>query len=893
MERSDGCRAVRGDESMFNLLGNAPFRRHSHWRSEAKKVLPLLVGISLGFFFLSAFAQNQAFLIRIIVVESADEAQQILVDLKNGGDFAKLAREKSIDPTASEGGFMGKMDTASLLPELQAALRNLHSGEFSAITKIQSGYAILQIMNTQPVEDKSPVQSWVMPTSLAASVRLVPNVSGVNEKLAVMGAIAKPPNWNQDLKKICELRTQADADALQRITDAVAQVNQGALQLKPDVEEDLHYTLAEVWSYHGEMDKAVAEWKRAYQIASTSNPGLLPQIQEALGVAYLHKSEMDNDVGRHPKDRCIFPIREPYPDKASSQKAIEQFLDFLKNDPTNLEVEWLLNLAFMTVGKYPQGVPKPYLISPEFFQSKGNLGRFKDVAAEAGLDVFSEAGGLIVDDFDNDGLLDIVTSSWNDCGPMHFFHNNGDGTFSDRTAQAGLADQLGGLNIIQTDYNNDGCLDILVLRGAWELPKRKSLLRNNCDGTFTDVTREAGLAEPATSTQTAVWTDINNDGYLDLFVGNENAPAQLFLNKGDGTFVDIAHSAGVDRTAFTKAVVAGDYDNDGYPDLLVSSYGEAFLYHNNHDLTFTEVSHQAGVKQALMSFPAWFFDYDNDGWPDLFLTSYYPSVEEEVAGLLHLPQKVEPLKLYKNMGDGTFKEVTKEVGLDRAFMPMGSNFGDIDNDGFLDFYLGTGNPSFATNFPAPLFHNEAGKYFVDVGISTGTSELHRGHGVAFADIDNDGDEDLIEVMGGAVPGDRHALRLFENPGNGNDWISIRLVGVKTNRPAIGARIKVTVENEGHGRRDIYRTVGSGGSFGASPFQQHIGLGKSARIENIEIWWPTSNTRQNFSSVEKDQFIQIKEFAKDYTKLVRPRFKLGGVQPTASATAGPVPAKLHQ
>jgi hypothetical protein len=138
------------------------------------------------------------------------------------------------------------------------------------------------------------------------------------------------------------------------------------------------------------------------------------------------------------------------------------------------------------------------------------------------------------------------------------------------------------------------------------------------------------------------------------------------------------------------------------------------------------------------------------------------------------------------------------------------------------------------------------------------------------------------------------LRLFENPGNGNDWISVHLVGVKTNRPAIGARIRVTVENEGSVRRDIYRTVGSGGSFGTSPFQQHIGLGKSARIENIEIWWPTSNTRQNFSKVEKDQFIEIKEFAKEYTKLVRRRFKLGGANSSASARDGAVPAdKPHQ
>jgi hypothetical protein len=151
-------------------------------------------------------------------------------------------------------------------------------------------------------------------------------------------------------------------------------------------------------------------------------------------------------------------------------------------------------------------------------------------------------------------LYDIVTSDFGQCAPMHYFHNNGNGTFSDHTSQAGLSDQLGGLNLVQTDYNNDGCLDILVLRGAWEFPQRKSLLRNNCDGTFTDVTAASGLAEPATDTQTAVWADIDNDGYLDLFVGNENKPSQLFHNRGDGTFEDISHAAGIDRIAFTKGV---------------------------------------------------------------------------------------------------------------------------------------------------------------------------------------------------------------------------------------------------------------------------------------------------------------------------------------------------
>ncbi len=301
-------------------------------------------------------------------------------------------------------------------------------------------------------------------------------------------------------------------------------------------------TRGQLHAYQGEMAQAVAEWEIAYRIASSDVPRAMPLMEEVLGVGYLHKSEMDNDVYRHPGDRCIFPMRPDlhYAQTAASAKAIQYFTKYLERKPDDIEVKWLLNLAYMTLGKHPSGVPQKYLLPLSSFGHRGEtIGRFTDVAPQAGLNLFAMASGVMVDDFENNGLFDVVTSTYDACEPMHYFHNNGDGTFSDQAAKAGLTDQLGGLNLVQADYNNDGCTDILVLRGAWQpqnVAQRKSLLRNNCDGTFTDVTKESGLAIPATNTQTAVWADINNDGLLDLFVGNETGPSQLFLNKGDGTF---------------------------------------------------------------------------------------------------------------------------------------------------------------------------------------------------------------------------------------------------------------------------------------------------------------------------------------------------------------------
>ena len=856
-------------------------------------VLLLCLGASV---FLSAQSTApQPVNLLIIVVDSASHADRVLDRLKNGEDFATLAKELSIDPTASDGGSMGLIDPATLRPELRDAVQRLSVGEISGVVHTNSGYAILKMI---PRSAAAPLQSTaparILPSSATGAIRYAPNVGGKGEADLAFRDFPKPDGWNRNLREMCDIRTQSLASVIDSIRKSLDPANPDGVAHggRPLDIIQMHYALANIYAYEGEMEKSIEQWQEAYQIAAAQLPGAMPELEEVLGIAYLHKSEMDNDIYRHPGEECIFPprVNRSFAKPASSQKAIDYLLKYLERKPDALDVRWALNLAYMTLGEYPDAVPAQYLIPPTSFDSAEDVGRFVDVAPAAGINLYSMSGGLIVDDFEGNGLFDIVTSDYGECAPMHYFHNNGNGTFSDRTARAGLADQLGGLNLIQTDYNNDGCLDILVLRGAWESPQRNSLLRNNCNGTFTDVTAASGLDLPM-QTQTAVWADIDNDGFLDLFIGNETGPSHLFRNKGDGTFEDISHAAGIDRAAFTKAVVAADYDNDGYVDFYVSNLnGNNFLFHNNHDGTFTDVALEAGVQEPWQSFAAWFFDYDNDGWPDLFVTSYYVSVDESVRSYLGLPPNAETLKLYKNLGNGTFRDVTAEVGLDSVFMPMGANFGDIDNDGYLDIYLGTGNPSYASLLPNVLLHNKEGKFFTDVTASSGTGELHKGHGVAFADIDNDGDEDLLEEVGGAVPGDSHAFRLFENPGNGNDWISLHLDGVKTNRAAIGARIKVTVQDKGQPPRNIFRTVGSGGSFGASPLTQHIGLGKSAHILDLEIDWPASKTTQHFTNVTPDQFLEIKEFAKEYEKLERPSFRLGGSQrgPNPSAAAQSLP-----
>ena len=832
----------------------------------------LAIGVALV-----AFSQTapSPVVLRLIVVDSESEAGKILEQLRAGADFAVLAREKSVDATSVDGGLLGKVDPASLRAELRSAIAGLAPGRLSSVFRLPSGFAIAKVLPESELAGIESVER-ARQTALRAegAIRFDFDISGLNETEAALANYPKPAGWNLDLAQACAVRRESLAAVAKRAQELVenADPNRSA----QDVMSSL-VAQGQIFAYAGRLEEALVPWEAAYRRAVTDLPRAILYLDELLGIGYLHQSEIANDVFRHPGDRCLFPPRPGarYAKTADSEKAVRHFLAFLKQKPGDIEVRWLLNLAYMTLGEWPSGVPQEYLLAPSLFASAEDIGRFRDVAPEAGLNLFSMAAGIIVDDFDGDGLFDIVTSSFDMCTPMHYFHNDGDGTFSDRSAPSGLTAQLGGLNILQTDYNNDGCLDILVLRGGWEAPQRKSLLRGDCKGHFTDVTKEAGLAEP-TSTQTAVWADINNDGFLDLYVGNENSPNQLFLNNGDGTFKDISHASGTDLTAYTKAVVAADYDRDGYVDFYVSNYrGDNALLHNNRDGTFTDVAREAGVTGSGHGFPAWFFDYDNDGWPDILATSYFMSVEETARTYMGLPHNGGTMKLYRNLGNGAFRDVTEETGLAKVFMPMGSNFGDIDNDGYPDFYLGTGDPSYSSEIPNVLMHNQGGRKFVDITASSGTGELHKGHGVAFADIDNDGDEDILTVIGGAAPGDAHAFRLFENPGHGNDWLSVRLVGGKANRAAIGARIQATVKNAGGPPRSIYRTVGSGGSFGASPLEQHIGLGKQAEIVSLEILWPGDPAPQRFANLPKNQAIEIQQSAATYRKLARKPFRLGG------------------
>ena len=652
--------------------------------------------------------------------------------------------------------------------------------------------------------------------------------------------------------------------------------------------------LGYLFMYEGQFDEAAVWIEQAKAGADGVPRELRANLGALLGAIHLRRGETENCVQCIGPSSCIFPLvpAARHQKTSGSREAIRHFAEYLEVRPEDLGVRWLLNVAYMTLGEYPSKVPPKDLIPIDAFRSKVDVGRFENVASRVGLGVrgANMSGGSVFDDFTGDGRPDIVLSSNDVDLGASLFVNRGDGTFEDRSESSGLAAQPLGINTTQADFDNDGRLDVLLVRGGWEAPYRMSLMRNKGGGVFEDVTVAAGLDEPI-SADTASWADFDNDGLVDLYVCGEFArsateglvPAgddvpledprnrcRLYRNRGDGTFVNVAETAGVCNDRYAMGSTWGDYDGDGLLDLYVSNFGSANrLYHNKGDGTFEDLAGKLGVTEPRHGYSCWFWDYDNDGRLDLFVIEFVGDVGDVAASALGLPPSLKSHpRLYRNLGPEGFRDVSAEAGLDRVMLGMGSSFGDIDNDGFLDFYLGTGRPGYSALMPNLLFKNMAGRRFEDVTTSSGTGHLQKGHGVSFADYDDDGDLDLLVAAGGAVPGDRAYDLLFQNPGHDGHWLKLKLAGGRTNRAALGAKIRADVVGADGKTRSIYRQVGGGSSYGGSSLVELIGLGDARSVASLTITWPVSRTRQVFRDIAADRTIEVTEGAGTYRELPR-------------------------
>ena len=481
-------------------------------------------------------------------------------------------------------------------------------------------------------------------------------------------------------------------------------------------------------------------------------------------------------------------------------------------------------------------------------------------------------------DYNNDGLLDlyVVSGRYIDGATKlskpdgvdatnHLYRNNGDGTFTDVTAQAGVGGKGFGMGVTVGDYDNDGYEDIYVTN--WN---SSILYHNNGDGTFTDVTAKAGVENPHFGTGTT-WVDYDRDGKLDLYVGNylkfdpnakreyftaegfpgpldyEGDADRLFHNNGDGTFTDVSHKAGIDNPlGRAMGLTAGDFDNDGWPDIYVANDTmDSYLYHNNHDGTFTNVAQDVNVAfgangEATSAMNPIFGDYDNDGWQDIFVSD------------------MRYHRLFHNPGaKGFWLDTTVETGVAQVsgqYVAWGDGFFDFDNDGWKDLFIVNGGLHWLIPMEDSLLRNNGDSTFTDVSSEVGGSYFKVkkvGRGACFADYDNDGYIDaFIMVLGGK------GILLHNNPppvGMRNHWLTIKLIGTKSNRDGFGARLEAIA---GDLHQYIEATAENGYLSQGDP-RPHFGLGKHTEVDKLIIHWP-SGIEQEIDHVKADQFLTVKE-----------------------------------
>ena len=550
-------------------------------------------------------------------------------------------------------------------------------------------------------------------------------------------------------------------------------------------------------------------------------------------------------------------------------RSVENFKESLRLKPRDPETLWNLWTAYSKLGGYPEDLPEEFKIvvssqqsavshqQRDFLEPESSLtdnrqlttdNYFTDVAPDLRMDKVDGGRGSAWGDYDNDGDLDIVAVGTYQ--PHALFRNNGDGTFTNVADAAGIADPRGGWGSLFADYDNDGDVDLYITRGGWSGAAENTLYHNNGDGTFTDVTHAAGVADPQSSF-CAAWADYDNDGYLDLYIADgvigDGAANVLYRNNGDGTFTNTAAAAGVADTGNSLGTAWGDYDKDGHIDLHVVNYGQSnVLYRNNGDGTFTDVTPTTGMKLPVTdAFVTFFLDVDNDADLDIFISnsgSFQAFIAGQITGTA--THDADRQVLYRNNGDGTFTDVTRESGLYHAYGAMGANFGDINSDGYLDIYLATGAPQMGRLERDALFRNNGDGTFTDATAALGLGNIGKGHGVTFGDVDTDGDVDIYVPVGGAFIGDQWHNLFYRNNGTGNNWLTLKLVGVKSNRDGIGAKVTLHIGDD-----VIYREVSGGCGFGSTnSLSLEIGLGTHTKVDTLEIVWPSGqvDTHRNLS-----------------------------------------------
>ena len=651
---------------------------------------------------------------------------------------------------------------------------------------------------------------------------------------------------------------------------------------------------------------ALYELKRAFgtRLANPSRVGLpeyaperLPGSTLPLGIARLFLEDvLDYSVyGTHRVLETSVDLANCTMKAGDHEDAIirfERVLGLEMPEPRSVQLNYRLALAYFKAGHYDMaaphfedlmvggpmrgvrvgwflylmgGAPPPYRViqlSEELVASV----RFKNQARELGVDKRDGRGTAAWGDYDADGDLDLFASG---SDTFCILYKNEGGRFVDVSQKAGLGKVPPGFSTVFVDYDSDGDSDLFIAREGWSASVANSLYRNQGDGTFVDVSAESGLGSGAkASSFTSAWADFDRDGDLDLFVANgangDGSTCKLYDNQGDGTFADVTEKKGILEAAGRKTggSAVGDYNLDGAPDIFLTGSYPAYnrLYRNRGDGSFKEVARVAKVTDEVhvsAGSVAFIEDLSGDGLPDIFMAKWEPDFQTALYGMAkkYRPQDESNIPRYfRNSDKESFEDDTKAVGFVYPHGTLGAGLADVNNDGFLDVYLGNGGPSLDRLEPDSLYVSLAGKRFEKIGNRVGMNHFGKTHGIAFADFDRDGDLDFYCAVGGAFRGDFWSNVLYVNQAeNLGHWLQLDLVGTKSNRMAVGTQVTLRA-----GELIVYREKKCGVGLGASnsPYL-HFGLGSNLKAASMEVRWPSGQV-EKFENVAADRFLSLKE-----------------------------------
>lgn len=620
-----------------------------------------------------------------------------------------------------------------------------------------------------------------------------------------------------------------------------------------------------------------------------------------LALTYMRRAEAENclsklkegDARHHQHGQhatlCTLPITRFHDRKEDSRQAMrlfERLLDHYGSD--NQLYLWLLNFSAMTVDGYPAAVPERYRVQTPFLDAyygetaertrrRYSWLRLTDRAAELGVENLGTGRGVAVEDFDGDGDLDMVTGAF--FGTLRLFRNDAGQRFTEATAVAGLAGVTQPLTVSAADYDNNGSIDLFVVRPF----EHFRLFANNGQGRFTDVTSSSGLLEvkPAGTVAASwfsTWGDVDNDGDLDLFlsswafrvpfvrglVGEPRLDSKLFINDR-GRFRDATADYGLAELLYDRQFIGaafGDYDADGWSDLYIAGPIPATnaLLQNIEGRRFVKRQDLADPPEP--GFTAGFVDINQDGRLDIFQGGFNDARTAVAQSVFRkpgdpFPYKMGPSFFLVQTADGRFEKRSDLFAGGVGVSTMGTSWGDLDNDGCFDVYLGTGNPEPWFILPNFMYlgRRQGGRCtgeMDDISMLNSFATIQKGHGIAFFDFDGDGDQDVFSNLGGMWPADDWVSQLFVNESDlRNQWTKIRLRGRRTNSRGVGATLKITALRPDGSRIVRYRQMDNATGFGSAPYLAHVGLMDATAVEGVEVYWPASRCRRTYSAALRE------------------------------------------